>query len=325
VRNTLLSDSIWLTLKMHCSRARGYKLALPSGALVQLYFKLLHCDGAEPQGSLCVARSICSRPDGSQWVLGAGSFGKVFKATWARSDGCVLDVAMKMIISPEAARRRSLCDRLEADFIREMALMKYLCSRDTHMVPFHGACVFEGRLCLVLELMQVRLPLCNATAAPQRAALQSHVSALCAAMLHSENVRVVIYLLASLCNSAAGGNAATLRICMPGGSACGWRGRHTSRSTLRTYRQHIDNHSRLCDTGRRPNGRHQGQPDCRVWLVRKRPGCGAGRSPRDGLPALEPCRALRPKVQEHHAHRGACPLFSSSSAMVKRTCFCLLF
>lgn len=33
--------------------------------------------------------------------------------------------------------------------------MKYLCSNDSHVVPFHGACVYEGRLCLVLELMKV--------------------------------------------------------------------------------------------------------------------------------------------------------------------------
>lgn len=45
---------------------------------------------------------------------------------------------------------------MEADFIREMALMQYLCSNDSHVVPFHGACVYEGRLCLVLELMKVR-------------------------------------------------------------------------------------------------------------------------------------------------------------------------
>ena len=35
------------------------------------------------------------------------------------------DVAMKMtLISPEAARRRSLCDRLEAAFMSEIALLK---------------------------------------------------------------------------------------------------------------------------------------------------------------------------------------------------------
>ena len=35
------------------------------------------------------------------------------------------DVAVKMtLISPEAARRRSLCDRLEAAFMQEIALLK---------------------------------------------------------------------------------------------------------------------------------------------------------------------------------------------------------
>ena len=36
---------------------------------------------------------------------------------------------MKMtIISPEAARRRSLCDRLEAAFMQEIALLKARCA-----------------------------------------------------------------------------------------------------------------------------------------------------------------------------------------------------
>lgn len=33
---------------------------------------------------------------------------------------------------------RSLCDRLEQDFIKEIALMRILSTRDSHVVPFYG-------------------------------------------------------------------------------------------------------------------------------------------------------------------------------------------
>lgn len=74
----------------------------------------------------------------------------------------------------EAARRRSLCERLEEDFIREMAMMKYLCAHDSHVVPFYGACVYDGRLCLVLELMKVgrRHPLMRTTGQAARCCFQ---------------------------------------------------------------------------------------------------------------------------------------------------------
>ena len=34
--------------------------------------------------------------------------------------------------------RRSLCDRLEQDFVKEIALMRILSTTDSHMVPFYG-------------------------------------------------------------------------------------------------------------------------------------------------------------------------------------------
>ena len=44
---------------------------------------------------------ICKRADGKLWLLGEGSYGKVWKAVWTKPDGAELDVAMKMtIISP---------------------------------------------------------------------------------------------------------------------------------------------------------------------------------------------------------------------------------
>ena len=49
----------------------------------------------------CLLNRICKRSDGKLWVLGEGSYGKVWKAVWTKRDGTQADVAMKMtIISP---------------------------------------------------------------------------------------------------------------------------------------------------------------------------------------------------------------------------------
>jgi len=57
------------------------------------------------------------------------------------------DVAMKMtLISPEAARRRSLCDRLEAAFMQEIALLKVSLGLRGDRLPLPSMC------CLALGL-----------------------------------------------------------------------------------------------------------------------------------------------------------------------------
>jgi hypothetical protein len=51
---------------------------------------------------------ICKRADGKLWLLGEGSYGKVWKAVWTKPDGAELDVAMKMtIISPGGRHGKS--------------------------------------------------------------------------------------------------------------------------------------------------------------------------------------------------------------------------
>ncbi len=51
------------------------------------------------------------------------------------------DVAIKLtIISPEAARRRSLCDRLEAAFMQEIALLK-ASPADSHVLRQYVSCL----------------------------------------------------------------------------------------------------------------------------------------------------------------------------------------
>jgi hypothetical protein len=51
---------------------------------------------------------ICKRSDGKLWLLGEGSYGKVWKAVWTKPDGTDVDVAMKMtIISPGGHHRHT--------------------------------------------------------------------------------------------------------------------------------------------------------------------------------------------------------------------------
>ena len=58
---------------------------------------------------------ICKRSDGKLWLLGEGSYGKVWKAVWTKPDGAEVDVAMKMtIISPGVHTNVPVFERLQA-------------------------------------------------------------------------------------------------------------------------------------------------------------------------------------------------------------------
>ena len=64
--------------------------------------------------------SVCKKPDGSDWLLGTGSFGRVVKGMVNGEE-----VAMKMtIVNAEAAADQGMADRLAASFMREIALLK---------------------------------------------------------------------------------------------------------------------------------------------------------------------------------------------------------
>eukprot|EP00884_Botryococcus_braunii_P023396 jgi/Botrbrau1/9740/Bobra.0388s0029.1 len=77
------------------------------------------------------------RPDGSEWVLGDGAFGKVIKGIW---DG-VHDVAIKIPI----------CKSSKEALIKEVALLKGC--RNSNIVQFQGACYVHGSVWLVMEYM----------------------------------------------------------------------------------------------------------------------------------------------------------------------------
>ncbi|DBB13762.1 TPA: hypothetical protein ACH3X3_000769 [Trebouxia sp. C0006] len=84
--------------------------------------------------------TICKRPDGSDWVLGIGSFGQVVKGL----RGGVQDVALKMLIGETHYHINS--------FRQEIEILKSL-SFDRSIVQFYGTCPWQGKTMLVLEHM----------------------------------------------------------------------------------------------------------------------------------------------------------------------------
>ncbi|KAK9830253.1 hypothetical protein WJX72_010587 [[Myrmecia] bisecta] len=84
---------------------------------------------------------ICRRPDGSEWVLGEGSFGMVYRAV--RSG--VQDVAVKVLTRADENQLRQ--------FSKEISILKSL-SFDRNIVQFYGACLQDSKPMLVLEYME---------------------------------------------------------------------------------------------------------------------------------------------------------------------------
>lgn len=85
--------------------------------------------------------TVCKRPDGSDWVLGVGSFGQVVKGL----RGGVQDVALKMLIGETHYHVNS--------FRQEIEILKSL-SFDRSIVQFYGTCPWQGKTMLVLEHME---------------------------------------------------------------------------------------------------------------------------------------------------------------------------
>ncbi|EIE26921.1 kinase-like protein [Coccomyxa subellipsoidea C-169] len=83
---------------------------------------------------------ICKHPDGSDWEIGSGGFGKVYKAQWNDYQ----QVAVKQLKQHDA--------RNDIRFLREIAILKEC--RSTNVVQFLGACVAPGSTMLVCELME---------------------------------------------------------------------------------------------------------------------------------------------------------------------------
>ncbi|KAK9816754.1 hypothetical protein WJX72_004692 [[Myrmecia] bisecta] len=90
---------------------------------------------------------ICTRPDGSEWELGVGQFGRVTKAIKN-------DVQVVAVVAVKTLRTSSLVDAgHQEDFLREIAMMKFV-SRDRNIVQYYGACIQCERLMLVTEYME---------------------------------------------------------------------------------------------------------------------------------------------------------------------------
>ena len=86
---------------------------------------------------------ICQRPDGSQWKLGKGGFGEVFKGL---KDG-IDEVAVKVIhlVNPSSIDQ----------FKSEIDLISKL--RHKHILQFYGACMKPSFFYMVTELMETDL------------------------------------------------------------------------------------------------------------------------------------------------------------------------
>ncbi|KAL0020996.1 hypothetical protein WJX77_005136 [Trebouxia sp. C0004] len=90
--------------------------------------------------SLCNI-TISQRRDGSDWLLGKGSSGKVFKGL--KND--VQPVAIKLLNQTDAQQL--------AEFAKEIQLLRTL-SFDRNIVQFYGACLQEANTMMVLEYME---------------------------------------------------------------------------------------------------------------------------------------------------------------------------
>ncbi|GAB4822983.1 hypothetical protein N2152v2_010029 [Parachlorella kessleri] len=84
---------------------------------------------------------ILRAPDGSEWLLGEGRYGRVYKAL----KGGVQVVAVKKL--------NKVTPHLKAAFIEEAGMLRYV-SRDANVTQFYGACVTNGDMMLVEELME---------------------------------------------------------------------------------------------------------------------------------------------------------------------------
>eukprot|EP00887_Chlorella_sp_A99_P007439 scaffold2.g7439.t1 len=87
--------------------------------------------------------AILKRHDGTDWRLGSGGFGTVYKAV---RNG-VQTVAVKVLSTSEDAGRMD-----DGEFTREIALLR--ACRDANVLQFAGAYIKDGHLCLVTEYLE---------------------------------------------------------------------------------------------------------------------------------------------------------------------------
>ncbi|KAK9829800.1 hypothetical protein WJX72_007980 [[Myrmecia] bisecta] len=127
------------SLEMHkssCSSPPNFKSKVSSNSsatLVEMPWSDWELDPSQIE--------ICKKPNGEDWVLGAGSYGKVYKAVLSG----VHVVAVKIVPSPTE-------DGDQHDFRKEVSILRSC--HNAHVVQFIGACMQLGcPLYLVTELM----------------------------------------------------------------------------------------------------------------------------------------------------------------------------
>ncbi|KAL3143486.1 hypothetical protein ABBQ38_002293 [Trebouxia sp. C0009 RCD-2024] len=90
---------------------------------------------------------ICTRPDGSLWLLGEGACGQVYKAL---RNG-VQDVAVKVLAAPQG---NGIAEGIQLQILRKEIQLLHKLSYDPNVVQFYGACLDPVCPMLVLEYME---------------------------------------------------------------------------------------------------------------------------------------------------------------------------
>ena len=98
---------------------------------------------------------ICKRPDGTEWLLGSGSFSRVYKGLRRG----VQEVAVKKLVCTIDADAQLRLLRKEINVLEKVSF-------DRNIVQYYGACLQDqATAMLVMEYMSVRpRPLCLAFA-----------------------------------------------------------------------------------------------------------------------------------------------------------------
>ncbi|KAL0053929.1 hypothetical protein WJX82_001314 [Trebouxia sp. C0006] len=97
--------------------------------------------------NFCFEIQVCLRPDGQAWVLGAGTYGTVYKARRGSQDVAVKTLNTQ-VLCPSGTSSHDW-----RSIQKELRLHERL-SRNRNLVQFWGHCVKHGCIYLVLELME---------------------------------------------------------------------------------------------------------------------------------------------------------------------------